>query len=163
MYEVKLHDKWSRISTLCYYCQLPVKLLSPPHTKAEGISARWAFTCMIKRSLLFMRVGKVCLCELTALEASRCTSLTEWKSMNELTKRVITLNTDPGWRTPQPGLMKGGSEGRGGEREERKRGISVMNERGETDEGKEERQTAHRKGTWMLLIKWLIWKKNWRN
>lgn len=34
------------------------------------------------------------------------------EAMNELTKRVITLNTDPGWRTPQPGLMEGGKRGR---------------------------------------------------
>lgn len=33
------------------------------------------------------------------------------EAMNELTKCVITLNTDPGWRTKQSGPMNGGSGG----------------------------------------------------
>lgn len=51
-----------------------------------------------------------CVCELNALEVSRNASRVE--SMNELTKRVITLNTDPRCRTPRPRPMEGGSEER---------------------------------------------------
>ena len=66
------------------------------------------------------------------------------ESMNELTKRVITLNTDPGWRTPKPGPTEGRKWGERGLRVDGRKegwsgGISWFGEKcADEEEGKDE-------------------------
>ena len=82
------------------------------------------------------------------------------ESMNELTTRVITVNTDPGWRTPQPGPMEGRKWGErvlrvDGRKEGWSGGISWSGEKcADEEEGKDE---------WGVMNERLITRKGRRN
>lgn len=63
----------------------------------------WVLFCMCLPACcrLFVYAGKACMWA-ECIESEQAVCVTDGvESMNELTKRVITLNTDPGWRTPQ--------------------------------------------------------------